>query len=323
MGECGTDGWKQTEVGLGAAIRADEARWPFVVVFPQKPDQPSQWIEHGAMVMAMLAETETTCAIDPHRRFLTGISQGGAGTWALGAKHADVFAAIAPVCGYGKPAEVGANLKGTPIWAFHGTDDTVVPPRQSKALCAAVEAVGGAPMLTLYQRTAHNSWDQAYRESNLAEWLRALPQYPSFAQALADPERSKGFRLEVELGAAAAASREQSHERVSLSSYQAPDWRLFLERGGKAVGEPFGKKVSAPEAARCLAACVRLLVQVGVLEREESHPPPEGDYVEVDYSQGIGGRSVSSWPKRWSVNEDSKDLVGAIRRAADLMKQLH
>ena len=172
MGECGTDGSKHLDVGLGPALRAQPDRWPFVVVLPQKPDRESQWAEHDAMVMAMLAAAEREYRIDRSRRLLTGLSQGGAGTWALGAAHPGVWAAIAPVCGYGRPADVAPKLTAMPIRAFHGLDDRVVPPQQSKDLVAAVNAAGGSAALTEYEGVAHNSWDAAYRESPLAEWLQ-------------------------------------------------------------------------------------------------------------------------------------------------------
>jgi predicted peptidase len=172
MGECGTDGQRHLDVGLGPAIRAEPDRWPFVVVFPQKPDRQSQWAEHEPMVMAMLAATEKEYSIDPSRRFLTGLSQGGAGTWALGSKHADLWAALAPICGYGDPAAIAPKLTSMPILAFHGLDDPTVPPQQSKDLVAAVVAAGGSAELTEYPGVGHNSWDKAYRESPLAEWLQ-------------------------------------------------------------------------------------------------------------------------------------------------------
>ena len=40
--------------------------------------------------------------IDPDKVYLTGLSQGGFGTWATAAQHPEKFAAVAPVCG-GKP----------------------------------------------------------------------------------------------------------------------------------------------------------------------------------------------------------------------------
>src|SRR5205085_1737719 len=56
---------------------------------------------------------------DPDRVYLTGLSMGGFGTWALAARHPDKFAAIAPICGGGDPA-TAEKLKDLPTWVFHG-----------------------------------------------------------------------------------------------------------------------------------------------------------------------------------------------------------
>lgn len=218
MGECGTDGKKQLTVGLAPAIEKEPQRWPFVVVMPQKPDKQSQWIDHEALVMGTLAATEKEFAIDARRRFLTGLSQGGAGTWAIGSKHADVWAAIAPVCGYGTPAAVAPGLKHTPIWAFHGIDDKAVPVQQSKDLCAAVEAAGGSPILTLYPNTAHNSWDKAYRDSGLAEWFGMVVEQPVAARYLADPAQLTEMKLEVARVTASAKGEAQPPEGASIAA---------------------------------------------------------------------------------------------------------
>ncbi len=170
-GECGTDGQKQAHVGLGGAIMMQRERWPCIAIFPQKPDQPSAWADHDALVMACLSDTRAEFAIDASRIALTGLSQGGAGTWALGAKHPELWSAIAPVCGYGKPEEVAGKLKDMPIWAFHGEKDNVVPPQQTRDIVAAIEKAGGKPKATYYKDADHNSWDQAYRQSELAQWL--------------------------------------------------------------------------------------------------------------------------------------------------------
>lgn len=171
-GECGTDGQRHVEVGLGPAIRAEPQRWPFVVLFPQKPERDTAWPDHEAMLLAMIERTEQEFAIDGGRRLLTGLSQGGHGTWAFGAKHAGRWAAIAPVCGFTLQELDVAPLKNVPIWAFHGDADRVVPAQASRDLVAAVREAGGDPVLTIYGGVGHNSWDRAYRESDLAEWLR-------------------------------------------------------------------------------------------------------------------------------------------------------
>lgn len=213
MGECGTDGWKHIDVGLGPAMRNEPERWPFVVLLPQKPDKPSQWIDHDDMVMAMVAATEKECAIDAKQRFLTGLSQGGAGTWAIGAKHKEMWAAIAPVCGYGKPADVALALKDMPIWAFHGEADPTVPVQQTKALVAAVEAAGGKPLQTLYPKVRHNSWEKAYGASGLAEWLRMVATDPAGARALAEPGRLDDITVTLTFRAAQTAAPRTERAR--------------------------------------------------------------------------------------------------------------
>lgn len=172
-GECGDDGWKQVAVGLGPAVLLNAAAWPCVILFPQKPLIGDAWEQHEAMVMAMVAKTQGQLAIDDHRICLTGLSQGGHGTWVLGARHPDLWAALAPICGYGAAEEIAPPLRSMPIWCFHGEDDKAVPCAQSKDLVAAVIAAGGHADFTLYAQTGHNSWDKAYRESTLAQWLMA------------------------------------------------------------------------------------------------------------------------------------------------------
>jgi len=184
-GECGRDGEAQVTVGLGAAIRRAPERWPFVVVFPQKPEFETQWGDHGDLVLATLAATEREYAIDPSRRVLTGLSQGGSGSWELGSRHAAMWRAVAPICGYRLGGWKVAALKETPVWAFHGDADGVVPLRASELLCGELKKAGGAPHLTVYPGVQHNSWDRAYRDSALAEWCRLALREPQGARLLA------------------------------------------------------------------------------------------------------------------------------------------
>lgn len=190
-GESGTDGLKPVIQGIGSAIMWAPEKWPFVVVIPQKPDIRHQWEQHEEAVMAMLSRTRGEYRVDPRRIYLTGLSQGGHGTWVIGSHHPDVWAAIAPICGYaggfrrrepdtpadlprpfeGTVEELAGPLRKTPVWAFHGEADPVVPVRETRDLVAAIEAVGGKPKMTLFPGVDHNSWDKAYREMNLAAWF--------------------------------------------------------------------------------------------------------------------------------------------------------
>lgn len=189
-GECGSDGWKPVMQGIATAIMQDIDKWPFIVVIPQKPDVKYAWEQYDGAVMEMLKVARKDYNVDGSRLYLTGLSQGGHGTWVIGAKHPDVWAAIAPICGYGgsdRPqgqtpdgllpaftgpdSEIGTALKDTPVWAFHGEADSVVPVKETQDLVAAVKAAGGSPKITTYPGVNHNSWDTAYRTENLGAWF--------------------------------------------------------------------------------------------------------------------------------------------------------
>lgn len=187
-GECGEEGSRHLAQGLPLQIMATPEAWPMIVLMPQKPDGDSQWDAHDEAVTAMLDRTLAELPIDPDRVYLTGLSQGGYGTWYLGAKHADRFAAIAPVCGYinaplrrGDPAGItadipeakalAASLHDMPTWIFHGDADDVVPPQHSTAMHGALKAAGNEARLSMYPGVNHGSWGPAYREAELPGWL--------------------------------------------------------------------------------------------------------------------------------------------------------
>lgn len=170
-GECGSDGLAPVAVGIGPALMFQSEKWPFLVLIPQKPERKDAWEQHDALLMAMLDETKAHYKVDTSRLYLTGLSQGGHGTWAVGAKHPDLWAAIAPICGYGNPEEFAEPLKAMPIWCFHGEADKTVPVKQSQDIVAAIKAAGGSPELTTYPGVDHNSWDKAYQEAGLADWF--------------------------------------------------------------------------------------------------------------------------------------------------------
>jgi predicted peptidase len=185
-GECGRDGLKHLTQGIGAAVMGDPEAWPFVMVMPQKPDPSRNWEEYDAEVMGMLAATKSEFRIDEDRVSLTGLSQGGHGTWVLGSRHAGTWAALAPICGYGgsrpgaEPSEttargIASGIGGLPVWAFHGEADEVVRAAETRTIAGALKANGSSVIETYYPGVGHNSWDKAYREEKaqggLAAWL--------------------------------------------------------------------------------------------------------------------------------------------------------
>lgn len=177
-GECGDDGIRPTRVGIGPALEAAPARWPFVVVFPQKLRDDEEWEEREGAVLRTLDRAIEEFRIDPDRIALAGISQGGHGAWMLGARHASRWSCLVPVCGYGRPRTLTRRLGDLPVWAFHGALDDVIDPAESRRIVDALRADraarGGDPetaRLTSYPEANHNSWDPAFADSALPGWI--------------------------------------------------------------------------------------------------------------------------------------------------------
>lgn len=202
MGESGTDGSLQLAVGLGPAIlRAPEA-WPFVVVFPQKPAREDEWEDHEGAVLAMLDRATERYGLDRSRIALTGLSQGGHGTWEIARRNPERFAALAPLCGYPAPPargwhdfvrerdwtidaarasadELAHVLSKTPIFAFHGDADDAVPIAFSDVVVDALRARGSNVRYERLPGVAHDCWTHAYQRSELATWLHEQLSAPS------------------------------------------------------------------------------------------------------------------------------------------------
>jgi predicted peptidase len=167
-GERGSDGFKPAAVGLAPAVFAHIDRWPAIIAIPQLP-RGRRWSDLTQLPLAVVADVESRSRIDPRRRVLTGLSIGGQGTWAVASVSPDLWAGILPVCAPqgGDPA-ILAKLR---IWAFHGEMDDVVPPSETRAMIAAIEAAGGNPRATYLPNANHNSWDAAYGDPEVARWL--------------------------------------------------------------------------------------------------------------------------------------------------------
>jgi len=84
--------------------------------------------------------------VDRDRIYLMGHSMGAGGTMYLGPKHADIWAAIAPIAGGGRADQAG-NLQrlkdnGVALIVVHGEADDIVPVQGSRDLSAQAESMG-------------------------------------------------------------------------------------------------------------------------------------------------------------------------------------
>jgi len=145
--------------------------FPFIVVSPQCPNG-HWWNTELVTLSALLDDIVAHYKVDKDRVYLTGLSMGGFGTWALAGYAPDRFAAIIPICGGGEPLLARA-LKNTPVWAFHGAKDPIVPVKRSQDLIDALKRTNAEAKLTIYPEALHDSWSATYDNPEIYEWLLA------------------------------------------------------------------------------------------------------------------------------------------------------
>jgi len=115
--------------------------------------------------------------VDKDRVYLTGLSMGGFGVWALATEYPDRFAAIAPICGGGRrlldfPGRL-ARIVNLPVWSFHGDRDEEIPVEESTKLVEALRQHGGNVASTVYPGVGHDAWTRTYANPELYDWFLA------------------------------------------------------------------------------------------------------------------------------------------------------
>ena len=171
-----------------------QAANPCLIVVPQIPGKKAKTSESlkaavGAMkvhirtIHEILDSLEEEFSIDTSREYVTGLSFGGECTWMSMIERPDRFAAAVPICATSLLVEMDALDRGRkfaqfPLWIFHGDADVVVPVETSRKMVKALRDAGGDPKYTEYPEVGHDSWDLAYRDADLIEWLFAQSRMP-------------------------------------------------------------------------------------------------------------------------------------------------
>lgn len=190
-GERGSDNTAQLlHVLPRFAEPARRAQHPAFIFAPQCPQEDywtngnfapnrSNYVLNDTMTKALTLTAQALALIielypvDTTRIYVVGLSMGGAGTWEMALRFPDVFAAAVPICGFSDP-RYAARLTEMPIWAFHGSNDDVVPAQLSRLMVRAVNQAGGQAIYTEFPDVGHGSWVPAFPpEPFIYDWLFA------------------------------------------------------------------------------------------------------------------------------------------------------
>ncbi len=131
-GEAYLDRWK-ARLGEG-----------YILACPTYP--MGAWFTRRAedLVLATTRAVQAQYRIDPNRIFLTGMSNGGIGAWLIGMHHAPLFAGLAPMASGIDDVLFPflENLRATPVYVIHGSQDQVMPVELSRKLAGELKNLG-------------------------------------------------------------------------------------------------------------------------------------------------------------------------------------
>lgn len=192
-GERGKDNHKQLVHGSSLFTSAEfRTKHPAIVIFPQCPEssywasvkkiksnkKATQFKYHKELskyhtmdlLQDFLYAIEKSYHIDSSKRYIGGLSMGGMGTFELVTRMPDYFASAFSICGGGH-SRWAKKLKNTPFWIFHGSNDQIVSFHYSKKMFKHMKRYNDQTQLTIYEGVNHNSWDPAFKEPALFNWL--------------------------------------------------------------------------------------------------------------------------------------------------------
>jgi len=185
--ECGTNNLSQIKMGLPKLLSSLLLQQEQVMVLAPQCSRENWWVKNVSMsadhalakniapslaaVLELCQHLVETKQADPDRLYITGLSLGGFATWDAIQRYPKMFAAAVPICGNGDIQQVRA-IKSMPIWVFHAKDDKHVPVDCSRRMVKKLKAAGAKKVnYTEYESGGHNSWDRAYANKQMIEWL--------------------------------------------------------------------------------------------------------------------------------------------------------
>ena len=170
--------------------------------------------------------------IDPDRIYLSGFSMGGAGTFDLGLKYPDIWAACAPVCGRITDSNRVANAKNLAFWIHTGSEDEVVPAKYSKKTYEkAVELGFKHWKYTEHEGMGHSFW---VNWDHIEKWLlehKRIMSPPDISFISQTPARAYWAEItekQTDSGLA-RIDVETASQIITVKTSNVADYMLYLK----------------------------------------------------------------------------------------------
>lgn len=176
------NGYEDSIILVPHAKNKNEEKGDFETTWSiQDPDIEYGLGQAGKIAYKIIEKIRTDYAVDLNRQYLTGVSLGGQGTYAMIYEHPDDWAAALISCAttWDHNDEVAKTIKeyDIPIWIYHAPDDPVRPYTEFTKIVDALNRQGAAYRLTTFSNgeiffpSAHFTWAPMYANIDALNWM--------------------------------------------------------------------------------------------------------------------------------------------------------
>lgn len=143
------------------------------VIIPQLPSNYKGWSDIKVSIKDLIANTKNMYNINANKISITGHSMGGKGTYDIALAYPNLFSCVAPMSGSIKVDNSNIEkLRNIPIWAFVGTNDTIVDPSSSTEFINSLKQVNTQAKLTTFDGAGHFDVPElGYKNTDVINWL--------------------------------------------------------------------------------------------------------------------------------------------------------
>ena len=151
----------------------DKAPLPFIIVAPLLNSFEGYSSFPEAYIAGVLEEIRTAYRVSSRRIYMTGLSMGGEATYRFAVRQPEMFAAIAPLSAYVDSTTYSSlsRIRDLPVWAIHGSDDTMIPLARAQEPVDALREAGSAIKLTVLSGYDHDTWTHTYSDPAFYDWF--------------------------------------------------------------------------------------------------------------------------------------------------------
>src|SRR5262245_53156885 len=180
-GEVGTNNTSQVNVNIDNLLAEAKQLGAFLYA----PQSTTNWNSTTLTgnIKTMIDRATSQQNVDEHRLYVTGLSNGGGGTWNMLNRYPGLFAAGLPICGVSPASDfVASRMVNQPIWAFHARDDTVVSVGTSRSVLNNILAAAHVPIPAYPAAGSPNDFFISNPDLPIHKVLEELVEQPQVTQ---------------------------------------------------------------------------------------------------------------------------------------------